>query len=99
MFCLPFICKHKETLVKTIRCNLTKAFRIFATFTESLCKNMGILPEKFQEISPVPRKTIRSSLSLYMFEALSLLVYTRDPHSKGHNSISILNFSLGLVSL
>ena len=50
VFCLPFICKHKETLVKTIRCNFTKACQIFATFTESLYKNMGILPEKVQEI-------------------------------------------------
>ena len=39
-----FICKHKETLVKTIPCNLTKACRIFSTFTESLYKSMGILP-------------------------------------------------------
>ena len=79
--------------MKMICCNLTKACWIFATFTESLCRNMGILPLKFQEISPVLRKTIRSSLSLYMFEALSLLVYTRDPHSKGYNSISVLYFS------
>ena len=34
--------------MKTIRCNLAKTYRIFATFTESCCKNMGIL----QEISP-----------------------------------------------
>ena len=32
-----------------------------------------------------------------MFEALSLLVYKSDPHSKGYNSISILYCSLGLV--
>ena len=43
-FCLLFICKHKETLVKTIRCNLTKTYRIFATFTESLYKNIRIFP-------------------------------------------------------
>ena len=49
--------------MKTIRCNLTKACRIFATFTESLYKNMEILPLKFQEISPVFRKIIRSSIS------------------------------------
>ena len=61
---LPFICKHKETLVKTIRCNLTKTSRIFATFTESFYKYMGILPSKFQEISPIYRRTIRSSISL-----------------------------------
>ena len=64
VFCLPFICKHKETLVKTIRCNLTKVGQILATFTESLYKNMGILPLKFKEISPVYRKIIRSSISL-----------------------------------
>ena len=50
--------------MKTIRCNLTKACRIFATFTESLYKNMGMLPKKIQEISPVYRRIIRSSISL-----------------------------------
>ena len=49
--------------MKTIRCNLTKACRIFATFKESLYENMEILPSKFQEISPVFRKIIRSSIS------------------------------------
>ena len=34
-----------------------------------------------------------------MCEALSLLVYQRDPHSKGYTSISILFFSLGLVPI
>ena len=33
----------------------------------------------------------------YMFEALSLLVYLRDTHSKGYSSLSILYFSLGFV--
>ena len=61
--------------MKTICCNLTKACRIFATFTESLYKNMGILPLKFQEISPVYRRMIRSSISLVYVEVLSLLVY------------------------
>ena len=50
--------------MKTIHCNLIKACPIFATFTESLYKNMGILPEKFQEISPVYRRIIGSSISL-----------------------------------
>ena len=44
VFCLPYICKHKETFVKTIRCYLTKACGILATFTESFIKHMGILP-------------------------------------------------------
>ena len=50
--------------MKTIRCNLKKACQIFGTFTESLRKNMEILPLKFQEISPVNRRIIRSSISL-----------------------------------
>ena len=50
--------------MKTIRCNLTKTCRIFATFTGSLYKKMGILPLKFQEISPVYGRIIRSSISL-----------------------------------
>ena len=37
--------------MKTIRCNLTKTCRMFATFTESLIKCMATLPEKNQEIS------------------------------------------------
>ena len=43
-FAYYLFAKHKETLVKTIRCNLTKACQIFATFTNTLYKNMGILP-------------------------------------------------------
>ena len=50
--------------MKMIRCNLTKACRILTTFTESLYKNIGILPEKFQEVPPVYRRIIRSSISL-----------------------------------
>ena len=50
--------------MKTSRCYLTKACQIFATFTESFYKYIGILPEKFQEVSPVYRRIIRSSISL-----------------------------------
>ena len=35
--------------MKTSHYILTKACRIFATFTESLCKNMGILPKNFKK--------------------------------------------------
>ena len=62
--------------MKTIRCNLTEACQIFATFTESLYKNMEIPPSKFQEISPVYRRIIRSSRSLVYvrsFEFVSIL--------------------------
>ena len=74
VFCLPFFCKHKETLkVKTIRCNLTKACRIFTTFTETLYKNMGILPEKYQEISPVYQRIVRSSISLVYVQSIEFV--------------------------
>ena len=59
--------------MKTIRCNLAKACRIFATFTESLCKNMGIFPEKFQEILSVYRRIIHSSLSLVYVRSIEFV--------------------------
>ena len=59
--------------MKTIRCSLTKASRIFATLTESLCKNMGILSSKFQEISSVLRKSLRSSLSLVYVRSIEFV--------------------------
>ena len=49
--------------MKRIRFNLTKACLIFATFTESLYKNMGILPSEFQEISPFYQIIVRSSIT------------------------------------
>ena len=89
--------KNKDSLVKTIQCNLTKMCQIFVTFTESYYRNMGTIYLNDQEFSPVYRRIIRSSISPYMFEALSFLVYKSEPHSKGCNSISILYFSLCLV--
>ena len=62
--------------MKTIRCNLKKACRIIATFTESLYKNMGILLKKSQEISPVYQRIIHSSISLVYvrrIESVSIL--------------------------
>ena len=50
--------------MKTIRYDLNKHVRFFAFFTESLYKNMGILPQKIQEISPVYRRIIHSSIAL-----------------------------------
>ena len=79
--------------MKMIRCNFTKACQSFGTFTESLHKDMAILPSKFQEIEELYARLDH----WYMSEALSLLVYLREPHSKGYSSISILYFSLGLV--
>ena len=59
--------------MKMIRCNLTKASRIFATFTESSGKNIGILPLKFQEISLFYRRIIRSSLSLVYVRSIEFV--------------------------
>ena len=61
--------------MKRIRFNLTKACLIFATFTESLYKNMGILPSIFQEISPFLSNNYTLVCHWYMFKALRLLVY------------------------
>ena len=84
--------------MKTIRCNLTKACQIFAFFTESLCKNMGIYSlQNFKKFHLFFEELYARLYHWYMFEAMSVLVYTRDPYSKGYNSISILYFSLGLV--
>ena len=59
--------------MKTIRCNLTKACQIFTTFTESLYKYMGILPKKYQAISPVNRRIIRSSISLVYVQSIEFV--------------------------
>ena len=59
--------------MKTIRCNLTKACQIFATFTESLDKIIGIFPQKIQEISPVCRRIIRSFLSLVYVRSIEFV--------------------------
>ena len=69
--------------MKTIHCNLTKACRIFATFTESLYKNMGILPEKFQEISSVYGRIINSSLSLVYVRSIEFVSILTLPSFKG----------------
>ena len=83
--------------MKTIRCHFTKACRIFAIFTESLDKNMGILPKKIKEISLEIEELYARLYHWYMFEALSLLVYLRDPHSRGYSSLNKLYFSLGFA--
>ena len=59
--------------MKTIRSNLIKACRIFATFTESLYKNMGILPKKFQEFLLVYRRIVRSSISLVYVRSIEFV--------------------------
>ena len=68
--------------MKTIRCNLTKACPIFATFTELLYKNMGILLKKFQEISLVYRRIIRSSISLVNVRSIEFVSISTSPSFK-----------------
>ena len=53
--------------MKTIRCNFTKACRIFATFIEIIMYEYGDTSLKFQDISPVYRRIIRSPLSLLVY--------------------------------
>ena len=69
--------------MKTIHCNLTKVCRIFATFTESLYKNVGILPIKIQEISHVYRRIIRSSISLVYVRNIEFVSILTCPSFKG----------------
>ena len=57
--------------MKTICCNLTNACLIFATFTESFYKNMGILAKNQLFIEELYARLYH----WYMFEELSLLVY------------------------
>ena len=59
--------------MKTIRYILTKTCRIFANFTESVCKNMGILPLNFQEVSPVNRRIIRLSISVVYVRSIEFV--------------------------
>ena len=77
--------------MKTMRCNLIKTCQIFATFTESIYKYMGILSLKSRKFTDLS-KYYTLVYIIGIFEALRLLVYKSDPHSKGYNSISILYF-------
>ena len=59
--------------MKTSRCNLTKACQIFATFTELFDKYMGILPEKFQEVSPLYYMLVYITGICWKLEFVSIL--------------------------
>ena len=64
--------------MKTIRCNLTKACRIFATFTELLYKNMRIWRyffKKFKKFHLFIDELYARLFQWYIFEAEGLLVY------------------------
>ena len=63
--------------MKTCRCNLTKASRIFANFTLSKDTYMGILPLKFQEISRIRQRTIRSSIPLVYVRSIEFVSILR----------------------
>ena len=69
--------------MKKILCNLRKGCRIFETFTELLYKNMGILTLKFQEISPVYRRIIRSSISLVYVRSIEFVSILTRPSFEG----------------
>ena len=61
--------------MKTIRCNLTKACRVFATFTELLYKNMGILLKNFKKFHLFIDELYARLYQWFIFEAEGLLVY------------------------
>ena len=52
----------------------------------------GYFLKKFKKFHLVFEELYACLYDWYMFEALSFLIYTRDPHSEGYNSISILFF-------
>ena len=54
---------------------LTKACQIITTFTESLHKNMGILPYNIKKFILFIKELYARLHYWYMFEALSLLVH------------------------
>ena len=74
-----------------------KTSRIFATFTESFYKYIGVTSLKISRNFTDLSKNYTLVYITGMFEALSLLVYKSDPHSNGDNSIGLLDFALGLV--
>ena len=55
--------------MKAIRCNLTKTCQIFATFTESLYKNMGILSLKIKKCYLFTEELYDYLYHWYMFDA------------------------------
>ena len=61
--------------MKKIRCDFTKACLIFATFTESLYKNVGYFLKIFKRFHMFIKELYACLYHCYMFKALSLLVY------------------------
>ena len=60
--------------MKTIPCNLTKACGIFATFTESFIKHMGIIPLNFKKFHLfIEELYIRSSISLVYVRSIEFV--------------------------
>ena len=78
--------------MKTIRCNLTKACQIFTNSTEPLyyIRILGYFLKILKKFHLFIEELYACLYNWYMFEALNLLVYKRDPNSKGYSSIRIL---------
>ena len=83
--------------MKAIRCNLTRNMSDFRNFHRIIIKVYGDTSLKITRNFTDLSKNYTLVYFTAMFEALSLLVYKSDPHSKGYNSISILYLSLWLV--
>ena len=74
VFCLPFICKHKEALVKTIRYNLTKSCWIFVFPQNHYIRIWGYFLKSLKKFRLFIEELYTRLYHWYMFEALSLLV-------------------------
>ena len=61
--------------MKTIRCNLTKACRIFATFTEFYIKIWSYFLKNFKKFYLFIDDLYARLYQWYIFEAEGLLVY------------------------
>ena len=73
VFCLPFICKHKETFVKTIRCYLAKNMSDFCNFHRIIIYVYGGTSFKILRNFTDLSKNYTLVYITGMFEALSLL--------------------------
>ena len=75
VFCLPFICKHVGTLVKTIRCYLTKHVGFSQLSQNHYIRIWGYFLKSFKTFVLFIEELYARLYHWYMFEALSLLVY------------------------
>ena len=79
--------------MKTIRCNLKKQVGFSQLSQNHYVRIWGYFLKNFKKFHLFIEESTLVYITDIMFEALSLLVCLRNPHSKGYSSISILYFS------